>query len=65
MEVIKIKGKSYVRMGNRLVEIDRIDDNGNPVIKADAEEIPREDGGQDVIVHVHCLKIGTSQDGRQ
>jgi len=64
--MIEIKGKKYVKVQDKLVEVDRLDSHGKPVIKAFAEEIPREDGGQDVIVHVPCLQLGceTPQDGR-
>ncbi len=40
-----------VRIGDKLVEVE------NGVIKATAEEIPREDGGTDVVVRVPCLQI--------
>jgi len=40
-----------VRIGDKMVEVE------NGVIKATAEEIPRPDGGVDVIVHVPCLQI--------
>jgi len=64
--MIEIDGKNYVRIGDKLAEVDHIDSRGKPVIKAVGEEIPREDGGQDVIIHVPCLRIGckTAQDGR-
>ena len=40
-----------VRIGDKVVEVE------DGVIKATAEEIPREDGGTDVIVRVPCLQI--------
>jgi len=40
-----------VQIGDKVVEVK------DGVIKATAEEIPREDGGVDVIVHVPCLQI--------
>ena len=40
-----------VRIGDKVVEVE------NGVIKATAEEIRREDGRVDVIVHVPCLQI--------
>ncbi len=40
-----------VRIGDKLVEVE------DGIIKATAEEIPRDDGGVDVIVHVPCLQI--------
>ena len=47
-----------VRIGDKVVEVE------NGVIKATAEEIPRSDGGMDVVVHVPCLQIaGKSQKG--
>jgi len=65
--MIEIDGKNYVRIGDKLAEVDHIDSRGKPVIKAVGEEIPHPDGsGQDVIIHVPCLRIGcqTPQDGR-
>jgi len=53
-----------IRIGNKLVEVDRIE-NGVPVIKAYAEEIPREDGGQDVIIHVPCLDMSIKQNKKK
>ena len=40
-----------VQIGDKIVEIE------DGVIKATAEEIPRPDGGVDVVVHVPCLQI--------
>ena len=66
MEIRTIDGKKYILIEDKLVEVERFDSQGKPVIKAYGEEIPRADGGQDVVVHVPCMKIGcrTSQDGR-
>ena len=44
-----------VRIGDKVVEVE------DGVIKATAEEIPREDGGTDVIVHVPCLQIQSKE----
>ena len=44
-----------VRIGDKVVDVE------DGVIKATAEEIPREDGGTDVIVHVPCLQIQTKK----
>ncbi len=52
--------KMTIRIGGRLVEIDRFV-NGIPVIKATAEEIKHPDGRQDVVVHVPCLKLAAEQ----
>ncbi len=46
-----------VQIGDKMVEVE------NGVIKATAEEIPREDGGTDVIVHVPCLQIQSEKKG--
>lgn len=40
-----------IRIGDKVVEVE------NGVIKARAEEIHRENGRVDVIVHVPCLQI--------
>lgn len=39
------------QIGDKIVEVK------NGVIHATAEEIPREDGGVDVVVHVPCLQL--------
>ena len=44
-----------VRIGDKVVEVE------DGVIKATAEEIPREDGGTDVIVYVPCLQIQSKE----
>ncbi len=44
-----------VRIGDKVVEVE------NGIIKATAEEIPRPDGGTDVVVHVPCLQIQTKK----
>lgn len=46
----------FVRIGNRLVEVDHYE-NGVPVLKSWSEEITRPDGTRDVKVHVSCLTI--------
>jgi len=51
----------YVQVGNKLVEVDRIE-NGVPVIKSRTEVIKKPDGTQDVVVHVPCLKINSAKD---
>lgn len=50
----------YLRIGNRLVPATR---NAKGELKVDVEavEIPRPDGGQDVIVKVPCLEIVSSR----
>lgn len=53
--------KKYIRIGDKLAEIDRFE-NGVPVIKAKAEEITKPDGSQDVIVHVPCLQINATKE---
>lgn len=46
------------KIGDKIVEVE------NGVVKATAEEIPRADGGVDVVVHIPCLQIvGKSQKG--
>jgi len=52
MNVLKIKGKHYIRIGDSLVEC-----SAEGVIQASAEETPNKHGGQDVTVHVKRLRI--------
>ena len=44
-----------LKIGDKIVDAEII--NGVPVIKADAQEIVREDGTVDVVVRVPCLQI--------
>lgn len=57
MSYERIGDKNYVRIGDRLVEIDHFDANGKPVIGCWSEETPNENGGMDCTVHVPCLQI--------
>ncbi|MFB0523912.1 MAG: hypothetical protein ACETVZ_00100 [Phycisphaerae bacterium] len=61
-EIIEIDRKKYLRIGDKLVEIDRFDANGKLVLKAWSEETKREDGSTDVTVHIPCLQIATKTD---
>lgn len=56
-EIITVEGKNYVRMGDKLVEVDHLDANGKPVLKTWSEETPNAAGGMDCTVHVECLQI--------
>jgi len=55
--MIKVNGKNYVRVGDKLVEVDHLDDQGKPVFKCWSEEKPNKSGGQDCTVHLECLQI--------
>lgn len=57
MKIIKVDGKSYVRMGDKLVPVD---ENGKP-LGVWSEETPNDSGGQDCTVHVPCLQIVCSK----
>lgn len=56
-KIITIEGKKYVRMGDKLAEVDHLDATGKPVLKTWSEEKPNESGGMDCTVHVQCLQI--------
>ncbi len=53
MKIIKVNGKDYVRMGDKLVPVD---ESGQP-IGVWSKETPNAAGGQDCTVHVPCLQI--------
>lgn len=55
--MITIEGKNYVKIGDKLAEVDHLDENGKPVLKVWSEEKPNAEGGMDVTVHVECLQI--------
>lgn len=56
---VKIEGKEYVRIGDKLAEVDRFDKNGKPVIKATSTETRHPDGRVDVTIHVPCFQIAS------
>lgn len=56
-EIHTIKGKKYVRIGDKLVPVDHFDANGDPVIGCWSEETPNANGGMDCTVHVGCFQI--------
>ena len=59
-KIINIKGKDYLILGQRLLEIERYEEkNGKkvPIIKVDAKEIKNDDGTQDVKIKVPYLTI--------
>lgn len=56
-DIVTVGNKQYVRLGDKLFEIDRFDGEGNPVIKTRSEQITHADGRKDCTVHVSCLKI--------
>ena len=55
--IVKVKGKDYLKIKDKLVEIDHFDENGKPVIGVWSEEKPNATGGMDCTVHVNCLQI--------
>lgn len=55
--MITIKGKTYVKIGDKLAEVDHLDERGKPVFKTWSEETPNANGGTDCTVHVECLQI--------
>ena len=55
----------FIRIGDRLVEVQGfrlVSGKQVPVIKARAVEIPRADGGVDVVVKVPCLQISGNKE---
>jgi len=54
----KVEDTVYVKSGDKLIEVDHFDEDGNPVINnVWSEETPNANGGQDCTVHVNCLQI--------
>lgn len=60
-EIIKVDGKDYVKMGDKLVEVDHFDENGKPVLKTWSESKTHPDGRIDCTVHVECIQIAASK----
>lgn len=56
-EILTIDGKKYVRIGDKLIEVD---ENGQPK-GIWSEETPNAQGGQDCTIHVPCLQVVTEQ----
>lgn len=57
MSIVKIDGKDYMRVGDKLIEVDK---NGKPK-GVWSEEIPNATGGVDCTIHVECLQIACSK----
>jgi len=56
--ILTIKGKKYLRVGDKAVLIDHFDEDGKPVISGVwSEEKPNATGGMDCTVHVPCFQI--------
>ena len=55
--MIVIKGKNYVKVGDKLAEVDHLDAQGKPVLKTYSEETTNPDGSKDCTIHVECLQI--------
>lgn len=60
-ELVTVNGKQYLRMGDKLVEVDHFDENGKPVLKTWSEKKTHSDGRIDCTVHVECLQIVCSK----
>ena len=58
--MIEIDGKKYVKIKDKLVEVDRLDANGKPILKTWSEETKHPDGRVDCTVHVECLQIAAT-----
>lgn len=61
MSILKVNGKDYVKMGDKLVEVDHYDEKGKPVFRTWSEEKIHSDGRIDCTVHVECLQIAASK----
>ena len=57
MAIHTINGKSYLRVKDKLLEIDHFDTRGKPVIKTTSIEKANAAGGTDITICVECLQI--------
>ena len=56
----EIDGQNYMQVGNRLIRVDRFEEDGTPVCSSTwSEETPNAAGGQDCTVHVECFEIAS------
>lgn len=53
---VEIEGKKYVRIGDKLVEVDHLDADGKPVITCTSKTVRHDDGRIDCTVIVPCLQ---------
>lgn len=60
-ELVTVSGKQYLRIGDKLAEVDHFDANGKPVLKTWSESKENAAGGIDCTVHVACLQIAASK----
>ena len=54
---VQIGDKKYLRVKDKLVEIDRFDESGKPIISARSQEVRHDDGRVDMTIIVPCLQI--------
>lgn len=54
---VQIGDKKYLRVGDKLAEIDHFGADGKPVLKTFSTEVKHADGRVDVTIHVPCLQI--------
>ena len=55
--MININGKNYVKIKDKLAEVDHLDAKGKPVLNTWSEEKIKPDGTKDCTVHIECLQI--------
>ena len=55
--MVVINGKSYIRIGDKLIAVDHFDAGGKPVIKTRSEETTNPDGSKNCTIHVNVLQI--------
>ena len=56
-KMLKVNGRNYVRVGDMLIPCNK----DGVVENVTSEQTPNANGGMDCTVHVHCLKIASSQ----
>ena len=57
-EIFEHEGQKYLKIAeDRAVKVDRIKENGEPVIMTEAEEILHENGSKDCKIHVPVFTL--------
>lgn len=54
---VEIEGRQYVRVRDKLVEVDHIDAKGKPVVVCTSKTVRHDDGRIDCTVIVPCLQV--------
>lgn len=60
-KIVEKDGQKYLIIGKKAIPIDKMGENGKPIINVETEETVNDKGGKDVKVKIPTLKIQGKQ----